>query len=165
MSVFRHDGCRRAGDICREQLVATALAHWVEIVVAVLLQDVLKGTRGGARFRFLFEDLCEFKTIAIGNIDSSQLAHIGSPILFIGIGKFADLLGAMDSMACRETTACRDKWGEQWNSNRVHRAEHVGSYMTRGLRRRLPLRHVSHKRKERSQTNGVSGKRETRPVK
>lgn len=44
----------------------------------------------------------------------------------IGVWKFADLLGAMGSMACRETTACRDKWGEQWNSNRVHRAEHVG---------------------------------------
>lgn len=80
MPVFRHDGRRRAGDICRKKLIAAALAHGVEIVIAGLLQDVLKGTRSGARFGFLFEDLCEFKSVAIGNIDSSQLTHIGSPI-------------------------------------------------------------------------------------
>lgn len=80
MPVFRHDGRRRAGDICRKKLIAAALAHGVEIVIAGLLQDVLKGTRSGARFGFLFEDLCEFKSVAILNIDSSQLTHIGSPI-------------------------------------------------------------------------------------
>ena len=80
MSVFRHDGRRRAGDICRKKLIAAALAHGVEIIIAGLLQDVLKGTRRGTRFGFLFEDLCEFKSVAIGNIDSSHLTHIGSPI-------------------------------------------------------------------------------------
>lgn len=80
MSVFRHDDRRRAGDIRCKQFVAAALGHWVEVVIAGLLQDFLKGTRRGTRFGFLFEDLSEFKSVAIGNIDSSQLAHIGSPI-------------------------------------------------------------------------------------
>lgn len=101
MPVFRHDGRRWAGDICRKQRVATALAHWVEVVVSGLLQDVLKGTGRGARFKLLFKDLCEFKSVAIGNIDSCQLAHIGSPIFFVGVGKFAGIPGAGDSMACR----------------------------------------------------------------
>lgn len=147
MPVFRHDGRRRAGDICRKKLIAAALAHGVEIVIAGLLQDVLKGTRSGARFGFLFEDLCEFKSVAIGNIDSSQLTHIGSPIFYRGreIRRYArrgGLYGVSKTIVCRE--------GEKWvwgvmEFNRVRRAEHAGSYMTRGLRRRLPLRHVSHK--------------------
>lgn len=57
----------------------------------------------------------------------------------VGVTYFADTLGAMDSMACRETTVCRDKWGEQWSSNRVHRAERVNPSPMKGLRCRLSL--------------------------
>lgn len=147
MSVFRHDGRRRAGDIRCKQFVATALADGVEIVVAGLLQDILKGTRRGTRFGFLFEDLCKFKSVAIGNIDSSQLTHIGSPIFFRGrkIRRYAQrggLYGVSKTIVCREGE--KVVWGVM-EFNRVRRAEHAGSYMTRGLRRRLPLRHVSHK--------------------
>ena len=71
-------------------------------------------------------------------VDSYQTTNL------VGVWKSADILGAMDSMACRETTACRDKWGEQWNSNRVHRAEHVGPACVKELRCRLSLRRVSH---------------------
>lgn len=166
MSVFRLDGRRRAGDIRCKRFVAAALAHWVEIVVAGLLQDVLKGTRRGTRFGFLFEDLCEFKSVAIGNIDSSQLTHIGSPIFFRGreIRRYArrgGLYGVSKTIVCREGE--KGVWGVM-EFNRVRRAEHAGSYMARGLRRRLPLRHVSHKEGKES-TKGVSGKREPRPVK
>ena len=62
----------------QKQILIAVVA--VVLVIAGLLQDVLKGTRSGARFGFFFEDLCEFKSVAIGNIDSSQLTHIGSPI-------------------------------------------------------------------------------------
>lgn len=147
MSVFRHDGRRRTGDICRKQLVATALAHWVEIVFAGLLQDVLKGTRRGTRFGFLLQNLSKLKSIAIGNIDSRQLTHIGSPIFFRGrkIRRYAQrggLYGVPKTIVCREGE--KGVWGGM-EFNRVRRAEHAGNYMTRGLRRRLPLRHVSHK--------------------
>ena len=80
MSVFRHDRCGRACNICREQFIAAALTYGVEIVVAGLLQDVLKGTRHGTRFGFLLQNLSKLKSIAIGNIDSRQLTHIGPPI-------------------------------------------------------------------------------------
>lgn len=57
----------------------------------------------------------------------------------VGVTQFADTPGAMDSMACRETTACREKWGEQWSSSRVHRAGRVDQYPMKGLRCRLSL--------------------------
>lgn len=80
MSVSRHDRRDRPGDICREQFVAAALAHRIEIVIASLLQNVLQRTRCGIRFGFIFQNLRKFKSIAIGNIDSRQLAHVRPPI-------------------------------------------------------------------------------------
>jgi len=80
MPVSRYDRRDRSGDIRREQFVAAALAHRIEIVIASLLQNVLQRTRYGTRFGFIFQNLRKFKSIAIGNIDSSQLAHIRPPI-------------------------------------------------------------------------------------
>lgn len=71
------------------------------------------------------------------------------------------LYGVSKTIVCREGE--KGVWGVM-EFNRVRRAEHAGSYMARGLRRRLPLRHVSHKEGKES-TKGVSGKREPRPVK
>lgn len=41
------------------------------------------------------------------------VADIERKVYPLDQGHIADTLGAMDSMACRETTVCRDKWGEQ----------------------------------------------------
>lgn len=71
------------------------------------------------------------------------------------------LYGVSKTIVCREGE--KGVWGVM-KFNRVRRAEYAGSYMARGLRRRLPLRHVSHKEGKES-TKGVSGKREPRPVK
>lgn len=81
MPVSRNDRRDRSGDIRREQFVAAALAHRIEIVIASLLQNVLQRTRCGTRFGFIFQNLRKFKSIAIGNIDSRQLAHVRPPIL------------------------------------------------------------------------------------
>lgn len=68
----------------------------------------------------------------------------------VGVWKFADTLGAVDSMACRETTVCRDKWGEQWSSNRVHRAECVDNCQRRGCGAvsRSTVNHINRKEKK-----------------
>ena len=67
----------------------------------------------------------------------------------VGVTLFADTPGAMDSMACRETTVCRDKWGEQWSSNRVHRAVRVDLSLMKGLRCRLSLNmRITHRKEE-----------------
>lgn len=72
--------------------------------------------------------------------------------------EIADMLGAMGSMACRETTVCRNTWGEQWSSNRVHRAEHVGKCQAKGVRYRLPLKRGLHKGKKEKGDVGKAGK-------
>ena len=61
-------------------------------------------------------------------------------------------------MACRETTVCRNTWGEQWSSNRVHRAEHVGKCQAKGVRYRLPLKRGSHKGRKEKGDVGKAGK-------
>lgn len=68
----------------------------------------------------------------------------------VGVWKFADTLGAKDSMACRKTTVCRDKWGEQWSSNRVHRAECVDNCQRRGRGAvsRSTVNHINRKEKK-----------------
>lgn len=76
----------------------------------------------------------------------------------VGVTLFADTLGAMDSMACRETTVCRDKWGEQWSSNRVHRAGRVDPSLMKGLRCRLSLNTCITHRKEEKRCQGRSKK-------
>lgn len=81
MTVSRNDRRDRSGDIRREQFVAAALAHRIEIVIASLLQNVLQRTRCGTRFGLFLQDVGKLESIAIGNIDSSQLAHIRPPIL------------------------------------------------------------------------------------
>lgn len=81
MTVSRHDRRDRSRNICRQQPITAALAHRVEIVIASFLQDVLQGTRRRTRFGLLLQDIGEFESIAIGNIHSSQLAHIKPPIL------------------------------------------------------------------------------------
>lgn len=73
----------------------------------------------------------------------------------VGVTLFADTLGAMDSMACRETTVCRDKWGEQWSSNRVHRAGRVDQSLMKGLRCRLSLNTcITHRKEEKGVKEG-----------
>jgi len=81
MTVSRHDRRNRPRNICRQQLIAAALAHRVEIVVASFLQNILQGTRRRTRFGLFLQDIGKFESIAIGNIDSSQVAHIRPPIL------------------------------------------------------------------------------------
>lgn len=70
MTVPRHDRRNRTRDIGGEQPIAAALTHWVEIVLAGFLQNVLQRTRCGTRFGLLFQDFRELKSIAIGNITS-----------------------------------------------------------------------------------------------
>lgn len=82
----------------------------------------------------------------------------------VGVTLFADTLGAMDSMACRETTVCRDKWGEQWSSNRVHRAERVDPSLMKGLRCRLSLNTCITHRKEEKRCQGRSKKTDKNPM-
>lgn len=64
--------------------------------------------------------------------------------------EIADMLGAMGSMACRETTVCRNTRGEQWSSNRVHRAEHVDNCQRRGCGAvsRSTVNHINRKEKK-----------------
>lgn len=81
MAVSRHDRRDRPSNICRQQPIAAALAHRVEIVIASFLQNILQGTGRRTRFGLFFQDIGKFESIAIGNIDSSQLAHIRPPIL------------------------------------------------------------------------------------
>lgn len=81
MTVSRYDRRDRSRNICRQQPIAAALAHRVEILIASFLQDVLQGTRRRTRFGLFLKDIGEFESIAIGNIHSSQLAHIRPPIL------------------------------------------------------------------------------------
>lgn len=73
--------------------------------------------------------------------------------------EIADLLDAMDSMACRKTTACRDKWGEQWSSNRVHRAEHVDNCQRRGRGAvsRSTVNHIKRKEKKNAVNQKTKG--------
>lgn len=82
----------------------------------------------------------------------------------VGVTLFADTLGAMDSMACRETTVCRDKWGEQWSSNRVHRAGRVDQSLMKGLRCRLSLNTCITHRKEEKRCQGRSKKTNKNPM-
>lgn len=82
----------------------------------------------------------------------------------VGVTLFADTLGAMDSMACRETTVCRDKWGEQWSSNRVHRAGRVDPSLMKGLRCRLSLNTCITHRKEEKRCQGRSKKTDKNPM-
>lgn len=82
----------------------------------------------------------------------------------VGVTLFADTLGAMDSMACRETTVCRDKWGEQWSSNRVHRAGRVDQSLMKGLRCRLSLNTCITHRKEDKRCQGRSKKTNKNPM-
>lgn len=81
MAVPRHNRRNRPRNICRQQPIAASLAHRVEIVIASFLQNILQGSRHRTRFGLFLQDIGKFESIAIGNIDSSQLAHIRPLIL------------------------------------------------------------------------------------
>lgn len=112
----------------------------------------LEGCDTGVVFILALDNRFALGTVYLGGATSTyscRYAHRGG------------LYGVSKTIVCREGE--KGVWGVM-EFNRVRRAEHAGSYMARGLRRRLPLRHVSHKEGKES-TKGVSGKREPRPVK
>lgn len=141
--VPRHDRRDRSGDIRREQPKAAALAH---------------GDEGRNSIR---TPLSELPQAQIDRYRKYRQPSAGSyqATNHVRNREIDDLLDAMDSMACRKTTACRDKWGEQWSSNRVHRAEHVDNCQRRGRGAvsRSTVNHIKRKEKKNAVNQKTKG--------